>query len=95
MDRSEHNSRRKSSDRRTGPDTQVLIHHAWAGISHGGGAQDAESVGAVEDAGLNTKGKERGERDNEDAAASFGTSVELPIRGPIVCRWKVGEERQT
>jgi hypothetical protein len=59
MDRSEHNSRRKSSDRRSGPDTQVLIHHAWTGVGHGRGAQNAESVGAAEDAGVSTKGKER------------------------------------
>jgi hypothetical protein len=59
MNRSEHNSRRKSSDGSSGPDTQVLKHHAWAGVGHGRGAQNAESVGASEDAGVSAKCKER------------------------------------
>src|ERR1019366_6203929 len=55
MNRSEHDSWRKSSDGSSGPDPQVLIHHAWAGVGHGGGTQNAEGVGASKDVGVSAK----------------------------------------
>ena len=52
-----------------GQTTQVSIDHAGAGVGHGGGTQNAESVGGVEDAGVSAKCKER--EKYKDYSSSF------------------------